>query len=227
VQALISRRQDNAKAEENLRWLRAHSNAFVHADLIAGLPGEDLESFARGFDRLHALNPHEIQVGILKRLRGTPIARHTGPYAMRWNPDPPYNVLATDRVDFATMQRVTRFARYWELIANSGRFHRTLPLLAGDAPFERFMRLSDWLYARTGRTHEFALERLCDFLYAFLTGEMGLERGTAADALARDYEESGAKGRLAFMARGARPAPQRSGAKPAAVPARRTRHLHA
>ncbi|HZN25722.1 MAG TPA: cobalamin-dependent protein, partial [Burkholderiales bacterium] len=30
VQALISRKQDNAKAEENLRWLRAESNALVH-----------------------------------------------------------------------------------------------------------------------------------------------------------------------------------------------------
>ena len=77
VQALISRKQDNGKAEENLRWLREHSSAFIHADLIAGLPGEDLVSFGRGFDRLYALRPHEIQVGILKRLRGTPIARHT------------------------------------------------------------------------------------------------------------------------------------------------------
>ena len=45
----------------------------IHADLIAGLPGETLESFAAGFDRLVALGPQEIQVGILKRLRGTPI----------------------------------------------------------------------------------------------------------------------------------------------------------
>ena len=48
VAALISRRQDNAKAEENLRWLRAETGVHVHADLIVGLPGEDLESFAGG-----------------------------------------------------------------------------------------------------------------------------------------------------------------------------------
>ncbi|MBM3358169.1 MAG: DUF4080 domain-containing protein [Betaproteobacteria bacterium] len=227
VQALISRKQDNARAEENLRWLRGHSNAFVHADLIAGLPGEDLASFARGFDRLYALRPHEIQVGILKRLRGTPIGRHTGAHAMRWNPDAPYNVLATDRVDFGAMQRIARFARYWELIANSGRFHRTLPLLAAGAPFERFMRFSDWLYARTGKTHEMALERLCEFVYTFLVQEMGFERAVAADALARDYEESGARGRLAFMPRGMSPAPRGAGAKRGPAPVRRSRHLHA
>eukprot|EP01041_Mallomonas_annulata_P040534 gene40534-64456_t len=61
----------------NLRWLVEQSNAHLHTDLIFGLPGETLASFAQGFDKLHALQPHEIQLGILKRLRGTPIARHT------------------------------------------------------------------------------------------------------------------------------------------------------
>jgi radical SAM superfamily enzyme YgiQ (UPF0313 family) len=55
VQARISRRQDDAQAEANIRWLREQSNALIHVDLIAGLPGEDLASFGRGFDRLHAL----------------------------------------------------------------------------------------------------------------------------------------------------------------------------
>jgi radical SAM superfamily enzyme YgiQ (UPF0313 family) len=198
VQAVISRRQDNARAETNLEWLRTHSNAFVHADLIAGLPGEDLASFGRGFDRLYALGPHEIQVGILKRLRGTPIARHTEAFALRFNPDAPYNVLSTDRVSFADMQRIARFARYWELVGNSGRFQRALPLLVGESPFERFLRFSDWLYARTGKTHEFALERLHQFLFDFLTGELGVERGEAGGTLLADYQASGARGRLGF-----------------------------
>src|SRR5882672_3676518 len=76
VASRISRKQDNSKVEENLKWLRTETGVHVHADLIVGLPGEDLESFARGFDRLVVLGPQEIQVGILKRLRGTPIVRH-------------------------------------------------------------------------------------------------------------------------------------------------------
>ncbi|MEO7403806.1 MAG: cobalamin-dependent protein, partial [Burkholderiales bacterium] len=52
VQALISRKQDDAKMEANLRWLRHESPAHIHADLIVGLPGEDIASFGRGFDRL-------------------------------------------------------------------------------------------------------------------------------------------------------------------------------
>ena len=65
VQALVSRKQDNQKAAENIRWLCEHSHAHLHVDLIAGLPGEDVASFALGFDKLVALKPHEIQFCIL------------------------------------------------------------------------------------------------------------------------------------------------------------------
>src|SRR5690606_17050666 len=110
VQTLISRRQNDEKAEQNIRWLVTNTQAHLHVDLIAGLPGADLASFGAGFDRLLALGPHEIQLGILKRLRGAPIARHTESHGLRFNPDPPYNVLATDRIDFEDLQRFELFA---------------------------------------------------------------------------------------------------------------------
>jgi radical SAM superfamily enzyme YgiQ (UPF0313 family) len=225
VQALISRRQDNAAAEANLRWLRAHSNAHLHVDLIAGLPGEDVESFARGFDRLVGLRPHEIQFGILKRLRGVPIARHAEAFGLRFNPQPPYNILATDRIDFATMQRLARFARYWDLVANSGRFARTLPLLLGDAPFTNFLAFADALYAATGRTHAIANERLYEQLHSHLMGR-GVARAAATNALAADYLASGARGKLGFV--DIEPLLRaRRGEMPAATPQRQQRHLRA
>lgn len=220
VQARISRRQNNALAEANLRWLREESQALIHVDLIAGLPGEDLSTFGRGFDRLHALRPHEIQVGILKRLRGAPIARHTESHQMRYSPDAPYAVLATDALDFNEVQRVVRFARYWDLIGNSGRFHRSLPLLLADAPFARFMAFADWLYRNTAKTHEFSLEKLCGYLHDFLIAG-GADATVVAAAVAEDFEASGARGKLPFMARGTRP-------EPAAVRGRlrQARHVH-
>jgi radical SAM superfamily enzyme YgiQ (UPF0313 family) len=57
---LIHRRQDYQRLEDNLRFLRGQTGVHIHADLIAGLPGESVESFAAGFDRLIALGPHEI-----------------------------------------------------------------------------------------------------------------------------------------------------------------------
>lgn len=168
VQSLISRRQDNIQSEENICWLKNHSQAHLHADLIIGLPGETLESFASGFDRLVALAPHEIQVGTLKRLRGTPILRHTEAFGLVFDPVPPYTILATAEIDFFTMQRLTRFARFWDLIANSGRFAKTLPMILADMPFSRFMALSDWLYETGRTTHGIALDRLAALVTEWL-----------------------------------------------------------
>jgi radical SAM superfamily enzyme YgiQ (UPF0313 family) len=206
VQSLISRKQDNTKTEDNLRWLREHSPAHLHVDLIIGLPGEDMNSFAQGFNRLAAINPHEIQVGILKRLRGTPIIRHTDQFGMRYNPHPPYNILATDRIDFATMQRLSRFARYWDMVANSGRFRRAMPLLLAADPFAHFLRFSDWLYGKVQQTHQIALDRLYDLVFDALVQEFVVPLAAALEALARDYEDSGAKGAPRFLEHAPHPA---------------------
>lgn len=225
VQTRISRRQDNARAAANLRWLRDHCNAHLHVDLIAGLPGEDVATFARGFDTLVALAPHEIQFGILKRLRGAPIARHTQDFGLRFNPDPPYNILATNVIDFATMQRLSRFARYWDLVANSGRYPRTLPRLLGDSPFAHFLAFSDWLYARTGQTHALAQERVVQALYDFLTGTRALDAEATGADLAADYHAAGGRSRLPFEPADAALPEPRARKSAGATPARQARHL--
>jgi Protein of unknown function (DUF4080) len=206
VQTLISRRQNDEKAEDNIRWLVSNTNAHLHVDLIAGLPGENLESFGAGINRLYSFGPHEIQLGVLKRLRGTPIIRHTEAHSMRYNWRPPYNVLATDALTFAETQRLTRLARYWDLIVNSGRFPHTLPHLLSNLPFERFLAFSDWIYAKTDATHKIAMERLFDLVYEFLTVHTTDTSEAAAlslqEDLTKDYWATKAKGRLSFMAKG-------------------------
>ncbi|CAN7166731.1 DUF4080 domain-containing protein [Massilia sp. LjRoot122] len=186
VQALVSRRQDNAKAADNIRWLTEHSTTHLHVDLIAGLPGEDVASFARGFDQLVGLGAQEIQFGILKRLRGTPIIRHTEPFGMVYDPYPPYTVLATSLIDFPAMQRLVRFARYWDLVANSGRFANTTRALLADAPFDNFMAFSSWIYTKTDATHRIALEKLAKLVQEWLQLR-GMGRAEAAALLASDY----------------------------------------
>lgn len=199
VQQLISRKQDNEKSQANLHWLRTQTTAHLHTDLIFGLPGEDLQSFAAGFDTLVALNPHEIQVGILKRLRGTPIIRHTEAFKMVYNPQPPYNILQTDRVDYQTLQQMNRFARYWDMIANSGRFEQTLPLLLGDTPFERFWQLSQWIYQTSQQTHKIALPRLFKWVHQAGHELLHIPREELEAAMLEDYSHTGQKGAVPFL----------------------------
>ena len=192
VQALISRRQNMQKTIENMQWLAEHSSAHIHADLIFGLPGESLESFADGFDQLVALAPDEIQLGLLKRLRGTPIERHSQAYDMRYQSHPPYRLLSSSTVDFATVQRIARMARYWDLVANSGRFNHVLPYVLAHQPFYRFLNFSDWLYRETGQTHKIALARLFRLLATWLAenpaSSLDIHAGRKLDQTAQGLE---------------------------------------
>jgi len=227
--ALIHRRQNYRRLEDNLRFLRRQTGVHLHADLIAGLPGETIESFAAGFDRLLALGPHEIQVGILKRLRGTPIVRHDTEWQMVYNPHPPYEILQNRLIDFATMQTLRRFARYWDLAGNSGNFIGSAPLIwsRDGSPFHAFMRWNEWLHARVGRTDSIALVRLMELLFNFLTGELNLDPQKTAEVIWHDYRRGGRHDKPSFLkdllpAKSPPPSTRRTRS---ALPKRQTRHL--
>jgi len=152
---------DPEKELETIRFLRKNTNAIIHADLIAGLPGEDLQSFGRGFDRLwqavsednntvqkrEAKNTRvEIQLGILKQLPGAPISRHNETFGMRYNCKPPYEIEENSSISAVDLQRVKNFAAFWERLVNRG-----LLRIEGELVFEKFMALSDSLLAHFGK----------------------------------------------------------------------------
>ena len=221
VEARISRRQNHDRLADNFQWLRQHSGVHLHADLIVGLPGETLESFGQGFDRLIGLGPQEIQVGILKRLRGTPIIRHDAEWQMVYNPHPPYEVLSTRTLDFATLARLRRFAKFWDLFGNSGNFVESLPMLwatvrnpestvsgtkIGDpetessaceqsstvgSAFGAILAWSDWLHAQGVKGHGIALPRQYELLWRWSVETSGIPAEIFGPALARDYRRPG------------------------------------
>ncbi|HTB82891.1 MAG TPA: DUF4080 domain-containing protein [Candidatus Sulfotelmatobacter sp.] len=196
----ISRRQNYEKLADNFHFLRRETGVHIHADLIVGLPGETIESFGDGFDRLIALAPQEIQVGILKRLRGTPIVRHDAEWQMAYGAHPPYEILQNKLIDFATMQRLRRFAKYWDLVGNSGNFVETVPLIWQDAsPFNNFLKFSDWLYVRLNRTDTIALARLAELIFEFLTAELQQDKESVASVLARDWQRAGRRDAPEFL----------------------------
>jgi hypothetical protein len=94
------------------------------------------------------------------------------------------------------MQRVNRFARFWDMIGNSGRFRETLPIILGDSAFERFLRLSDALYAIAGSSWKISLKRLFELLYRVLIEQMAVPAEIAQQSLNLDFQRSGLKGRL-------------------------------
>jgi radical SAM superfamily enzyme YgiQ (UPF0313 family) len=162
VAALICRSSNPQKELDALRFLCDKTNAIIHADLIAGLPGEDLTSFGKGFDnvwlalgdtysnKLPAVEHSriEIQLGILKLLPGAPICRRNEEFLMRYNSQPPYEVLETSAMSAGDVQRIKNFARFWELIVNRGL---AAAVVKEKLLFVNFMCLSDYLFAYFGR----------------------------------------------------------------------------
>lgn len=160
----VSRKNDLTKVAENFDFINQHTHVHTHADLIVGLPGETLESFGDGFDRLAAMGPHEIQVGILKRLKGTPIIRHETTFQMRYQDFSPFQILSTSTMDYKTLQLMNRFAKFWDLYANSGDFSKFMQWMKTfeGSFFWNFMNFVDYLSEKYSETHSISLMNLAE-----------------------------------------------------------------
>jgi radical SAM superfamily enzyme YgiQ (UPF0313 family) len=194
VGELISRRMDRGRTEANFKWLRSASGVHIHADLIIGLPGETPATFAESYDALYHLDPQEIQVGILKLLKGTPLVRHREPFAMRFNPEPPYDLLASRDFDFTTMQRFKRFARYHEMYVNSGKFRGGIARLIATqtSAFAALLAFADWMWETTTQEHALSQVRQYELLHAYLL-TVGVPADEATSILAQDFLVTGSK----------------------------------
>lgn len=202
VQKNISRKTNLIKARQNVEWLRNQSHAHLHVDLIAGLPGETMDSFAQGFNQLYTWGAHEIQLGILKRLRGTPIIRHTESFGMRYAQTPPYEILENQDISAQELADFGLFAKYWDHIANSGRFTQTLPHILQDQPYQRFAQLTQHLKAQWQRSHSIPLEHLYTQVAHWLTHKHPEHTDTLRQAITTDYIASGVQGKLPWMQKG-------------------------
>jgi hypothetical protein len=175
VAAAIGRSPDTAHTLENVRVLTQETGATVHADLIFGLPGEDEADFARSFNKLVTVcAPPKVQVNLLKGLPGTRFVREAQRFGLVFNPDPPYELLYSDEMDFATLARIQRFARCWELVHNRGHFGdacRRLRTLAGGNPYTCYQALTDHLSAAEGKLFAIARARLAVLLDDFLSSQ--------------------------------------------------------
>ncbi len=183
----IKRNLNIKKIEDNLAFLENETNAHIHVDLIMGLPGESMESFGENLDKLSSITQCEIQLGVLKKLSGTTLNRHDKIHGMIYSDIPPYDILANDLIPFETMQKLKRFARFWDIVYNSGNFIKTFALLVKDkSVFETFYSFSEWLYSQTFSTWQISLDRVAKFLFDFMVDIQKLEKQKVADILVED-----------------------------------------
>jgi len=182
----INRRMNLNKVKRNITFLENESNAHLHLDLIVGLPGESLESFSKNLNRLKTMTSSEIQIGILKKLSGTTLHRHDIKYNMVYSDKPPYDILSNEHLSFSTIQKMKRFARFWDLTYNSGNFNKSVDYIFGDDVFKGFFEFSEWIYSQTESTWQISLNRLSELVFNYLTQYKKFDKKLIADSILSD-----------------------------------------
>lgn len=142
---------------------------------------------------------------------------------MKYSPVPPYEMLENRDIPFVEMQRMRRFARYWDLVANSGNFTAVLALLwEGKSPFAAFMTFAESLYAKLRRTHQIALPVLAQALFDHLTQECEVPLDVAAATMMQDWNR--VPGRESLRLSGTKAA-EREAPKRSTAGSRQARHV--
>lgn len=126
----INRQMDLPKVRERVERIRLGKNIHQHLDLIAGLPGEDLESFRRSFNQVYAMKPHQLQLGFLKVLKGSDMEERAAEYGTVYRPRPPYEVLSTRWISYGDLLELKGVEEMVEVYYNSGQFARTIEALS-------------------------------------------------------------------------------------------------
>ena len=120
----INRYNDWPYIQKSIRPIIQAGRTHVHMDLIVGLPHEDFKRFGQSFNDLFSLQPHALQVGFLKLLKGSGV-RRMREYKYVADPLAPYEVLSTHVLPYDDVRFLKYFEDVFERFYNSERFRTT------------------------------------------------------------------------------------------------------
>ncbi|MDD5697606.1 MAG: B12-binding domain-containing radical SAM protein [Victivallaceae bacterium] len=172
----IRRPAATAKTEAGLLELVGFGNLEVHTDLLAGLPGQTLNSLLRDVNKLLELAPDEIQLELLKLLPGTAL-RSQPPPGLEYSPEPPWQVTRTAEMSGEDLKTAALFARVLDCWYNPPPLRNVFRCCIRRQA-DCFIRFADFIAARCdfsrGRP---ALEKRFELLEEFLENrdKIGLE----------------------------------------------------
>ena len=190
--AAVHRKTDIDRLCANIRALMAMGNIHIHIDLIAGLPYEDMASFANSFNTAYALRPHRLQFGFLKLLHGADMREQPQQYPCDYRDEPPYEVVRTPCLSAGDLRTLHAVEQVFDRLHNSGRFRRSETYLLSAlrcTPFALFTELAGADKNRTAAP---------DALAALLLEQFGgrVDRMRLRDCLVCDRLATNRNGRL-------------------------------
>ncbi len=170
---IINRKTNTKKLIENIRKLISFNNMHIHIDLIAGLTGEDLESFKNSFNIGYSLKAHMLQMGFLKLLHGAEMRENSEKYPCSFADEPPYEVTSTPWLSSDEIKMLKNCEDAVDRLYNSGRFLFTLEYLTdevGLSPFDVFNDFGNSVNGNKMRLSDYA-----ESLYNFFCGKCNKE----------------------------------------------------
>ena len=139
----INRFVNFSDIKEKVLELESLKNIDQHLDLIAGLPGEDYDSFKKSFNEVYEIQPEEIQLGFLKLLKGSSMREDADKYGMEYSPYPPYEILKTDKLSYEELLKLKKVEEMVDKYYNSLKFNYIIKYFEGkfDSPFDFYYSL--------------------------------------------------------------------------------------
>ena len=197
----IRRTTDLQKLSQAVDQINALGNVHQHLDLIAGLPWEGYESFQNSFNQVFAMKPKQLQLGFLKVLKGSYMEEMAVEYGLKYQCQPPYEVLGTKWIDYGEILKLKAVEEMVEVYYNSGKFEKTMEELQRDSrtPFDLFYELSLFYEKQglKGKSHS-RMARY-EILYDFIRENFPYKKEVYGDLLVFDlYWRENLKSRPAF-----------------------------
>ncbi|WP_125153833.1 B12-binding domain-containing radical SAM protein [Clostridium rectalis] len=144
----INRTANFKDIKEKITELLQIKNIKQHLDLIAGLPGEDFNSFKNSFNELYTIHPEEIQLGFLKLLKGSLMRQESKKWDIVYSPYPPYEILKTSHITYNELVKLKRVEMVLDKYYNSGKFTNILEYFIKKfhSPFDLYYGLGEFFY---------------------------------------------------------------------------------
>ncbi|MDM0496198.1 DUF4080 domain-containing protein [Clostridium perfringens] len=130
--------------KEKVLKVASGKNVMQHLDLIAGLPGEDLESFKRSFNDVHAIRPDEIQLGFLKLLKGSSMREEAEKWGIVYSPYAPYEIIRSKDISYEELLLLKKVEAMVDKYYNSCKFNNVIKFFLNiyEKPFDFYYDLA-------------------------------------------------------------------------------------
>ena len=186
----IDRTTDFEKLSRVVNRINSFKNIHLHLDLIAGLPYENYESFRNSFNDVYALNPHKLQLGFLKVLRGSGLWDKTDEYGFKFIDVAPYEILETAYISYGEISRLKDLEDMVEKYGNEWYFKNTIDYIIKhyfETPFDFFEGFASYWESKEYHKVSHSRRALYEKLYEFIAETLDIDKLLVANLIKYDF----------------------------------------